>query len=66
LALKNEWAEQHLGDWWKHACNATQSLLAKNNIQPKRISGIGISYQMHGLVLVDKDGTLFTEFHYLV
>ena len=56
LALQNGWAEQHPNQWWKHVCNATKSLLKEHKIKPKEISGIGISYQMHGLVVVDKSG----------
>lgn len=56
LALQNGWAEQHPDDWWKHICAATKKLISDNNISPKDITGIGISYQMHGLVVVDSDG----------
>ncbi len=56
LALKNGWAEQHPDDWWKHVCNATKKLISENNIDVKSITGVGISYQMHGLVIVDKGG----------
>ncbi|WP_422083315.1 xylulokinase [Ulvibacterium sp.] len=56
IALENGWAEQHPDDWWHHVCNATKTLLQKHNIDPKDITGIGISYQMHGLVVVDKNG----------
>ena len=56
-ALKNGWAEQHPDEWWKHVCNATKRLLKGNNIDSRNIMGIGISYQMHGLVVVDKEGT---------
>src|SRR5690606_15514308 len=56
-ALKNGWAEQHPDEWWKHVCNATKRLLRGNNIDSRNIMGIGISYQMHGLVVVDKEGT---------
>tara|TARA_R110002167_G_scaffold24608_2_gene86264 strand:- start:620 stop:2104 length:1485 start_codon:yes stop_codon:yes gene_type:complete len=56
IALKNGWAEQHPDEWWKHVCNATKTLLQNNGIGAKDITGIGISYQMHGLVVVDKDG----------
>ena len=55
-ALKNGWAEQHPDEWWKHVCNATKRLLKENNIDSQDITGIGISYQMHGLVVVDKEG----------
>jgi len=56
LALKNGWAEQNPEQWWKHVCTATQSLIQKAGIAANKIIGIGIAYQMHGLVLVDKDG----------
>lgn len=56
-ALENGWAEQHPDTWWTHVCNATQSLIKDNNINAADITGIGISYQMHGLVIVDKNGT---------
>ncbi len=56
LALHNGWAEQHPDEWWKHVCNATKNLIKDHEINPSEIVGIGISYQMHGLVVVDKTG----------
>ena len=56
LALKNGWAEQNPDDWWKHVCAAILKLKSKFKISKTQIQGIGISYQMHGLVLVDKEG----------
>lgn len=56
LANQNGWAEQNPDDWWLHICTATKRLLRENNIKATTITGIGISYQMHGLVVVDKDG----------
>jgi xylulokinase len=49
------WAEQHPEIWWENVCTATKSLLSSTDIAPELIKGIGIAYQMHGLVLVDKD-----------
>ena len=50
------WAEQHPDMWWENLCKATQKLLKANNqISPDDIKGIGIAYQMHGLVIVDKE-----------
>jgi xylulokinase len=57
-ALKNGWAEQNPDDWWFHACMAIKLLKEKYNVSRTQIKGIGISYQMHGLVLVDKFGKL--------
>lgn len=56
LALKNGWAEQNPDDWWLHTCNAIAKLKKTYHVSRKEIKGIGISYQMHGLVLVDKEG----------
>ncbi len=49
------WAEQDPEVWWKNLCIATKKLLSENNIDKNNIKGIGISYQMHGLVVVDND-----------
>src|SRR5690349_17444024 len=50
------WAEQNPEDWWAAACAATGKLLTQTGIDPGKITGIGISYQMHGLVLLSKNG----------
>ena len=55
LAPKHGWAEQHPETWWKNVCLATRKLLQESHVDPKDIKGIGISYQMHGLVVVDKN-----------
>ena len=49
------WAEQNPEMWWENVKQATREILTNNRIDVERIEGIGISYQMHGLVLVDKD-----------
>lgn len=51
-----DWAEQHPDTWWEAACTATRKLLAATGVAPSDIAAIGISYQMHGLVVVDRDG----------
>ncbi|ADV49739.1 carbohydrate kinase [Cellulophaga sp. E16_2] len=56
LALKNGWAEQNPDEWWKHICKAIERLKRKYAVSKADIKGIGISYQMHGLVIVDKEG----------
>ena len=53
-----DWAEQNPEDWWEAACAATRKLLAKTQISPNQIAAIGIAYQMHGLVVLDKAGQL--------
>jgi xylulokinase len=49
------WAEQDPGLWWKHLVVSVKACLQKAGVPGDRIAAIGISYQMHGLVLVDKD-----------
>ncbi len=55
LAPKTGWAEQAPETWWNNVCLATKELLNKTDVKPAEIKGIGIAYQMHGLVLVDKN-----------
>ncbi|RKP12181.1 xylulokinase, partial [Piptocephalis cylindrospora] len=48
-------SEQDPESWWKALCRAVHSLLHQTGVDPKSIKGLGISGQMHGLVLVDED-----------
>ena len=48
-------AEQQPVLWWENACLASQAVMSKSGISPDEVGAIGISYQMHGLVVVDKD-----------
>jgi xylulokinase len=52
---KPGWAEQNPELWWDYVKILTKQILAGSNINGKDIKSIGISYQMHGLVLVDKN-----------
>ncbi len=54
-APKPGWAEQHPETWWQHLKIVTTELLNTPGISQEDISAVGISYQMHGLVIVDKD-----------
>jgi xylulokinase len=54
-ALKPGWAEQEPEDWWKNLQNATAEAIKFAAISRDKIKCIGISYQMHGLVLIDKN-----------
>ena len=56
ISFKDGWAEQDPEVWWNNSCKAIKSLISKNNVNPNDITFLGISYQMHGLVLVDKEG----------
>ncbi|MDE5829931.1 MAG: carbohydrate kinase [Duncaniella sp.] len=55
IATRPGWAEQHPAQWWDSLRHATESILAASRIDPADIKAIGISYQMHGLVLIDKN-----------
>lgn len=55
IAVRNGWAEQNPDDWWSYLKEALQSALSSPKISANDIQAIGITYQMHGLVLVDKD-----------
>jgi xylulokinase len=56
LSLQSDWAEQDPEMWWQYICTATKRAIKEANVDASKIQGIGISYQMHGLVIVDKDG----------
>ena len=49
------WAEQDPKDWWQATAASIRKVLAKSGIKAADISGIGLSGQMHGLVLLDAD-----------
>lgn len=55
IAIKPGWAEQNPDDWWTNLKAAHQSVIQKSGIKGDQIKAIGITWQMHGLVLVDKD-----------
>ena len=55
LAKQPGWAEQEPTMWWDELKQATLRLSEKASL--KEVAAIGISYQMHGLVCVDKEGT---------
>lgn len=60
-ALRQGWAEQNPESWWTYLKEATASILAKSKVNPSDIKAIGISYQMHGLVLLDKDDKVIRD-----
>lgn len=49
------WAEQDPEDWWKACVKGIKDVIEKSGVQASDIKGIGLSGQMHGLVLVDKN-----------
>ncbi|MBK7979437.1 MAG: carbohydrate kinase [Ignavibacteriae bacterium] len=49
------WAEQHPNIWWENLIDANKKAFNKISEKDFEVRGIGISYQMHGLVMVDKN-----------
>ena len=55
LSPKRGWAEQDPSLWWENTKKAILKANSSGQYNPKDIAAIGIAYQMHGLVVVDKD-----------
>lgn len=55
ISHQSGWAEQNPEEWWKNLKLATKEILITSGVSARDIKAIGISYQMHGLVLVDKN-----------
>lgn len=53
ISLQFGWAEQDPGLWWEYIKDGILQLKHKYHINTLKIQGVGITYQMHGLVLVD-------------
>lgn len=56
IAKQSGWAEQDPESWWQYLCQATRQVLVDTGARGEDVKAIGISYQMHGLVCVDKEG----------
>jgi len=54
--LQNGWAEQDPHDWWGAVQETVRAVLSKSGAKPEEIKGIGLSGQMHGLVMLDAQG----------
>ena len=55
MAVKAGWAEQEPQMWWDNAKLSLKKIMADAQVKGEDIKAIGISYQMHGLVCVDKN-----------
>jgi xylulokinase len=53
---RNGWAEQEPADWWEAAKYTINAVIKKSSIKATDIKSIGLSGQMHGLVMLDKAG----------
>ena len=50
------WAEQDPEDWWAASQQSIQQALAQSGVEPGEVKGVGLTGQMHGLVLLDREG----------
>ena len=55
MAVKAGWAEQEPESWWEYAKLALKKIMSDAGATADEVKAIGISYQMHGLVCVDKN-----------
>lgn len=53
---QNGWAEQDPEHWWRAAAGTLRQVLESSGVDPKDIAAIGLSGQMHGLVMLDQEG----------
>ncbi|HEY8661304.1 MAG TPA: FGGY family carbohydrate kinase [Hanamia sp.] len=60
-SLQSGWAEQSPEMWWEHTVQAIKKLNNYKKFDSKNIVAIGISYQMHGLVVVDKQQNVLRD-----
>jgi xylulokinase len=52
------WSEQHPDLWWDGAVKSIRTVLEKSGVDPAHIGGLGLTGQMHGLVLLDESGSV--------
>ena len=50
------WTEQHPNLWWQGTVDSIRQVLAQTQVLPADIKGVGLTGQMHGLVLLDAAG----------
>lgn len=55
IAVNPGWAEQEPEMWWENLKLSVNSIMKESGVNPAEVKAIGISYQMHGLVCVDKN-----------
>ena len=58
LQPQNGWAEQHPEDWWQATQHGIAAVLAQSGIAATSICGIGLSGQMHSLVMLDENNAV--------
>jgi len=56
FSLQPGWAEQDTADYWSKLCRVCKALMAKVTIDPRAISGIGLTSQRNTVIPMDQDG----------
>ena len=52
------WSEQHPNLWWEGAQKSIRAVIAESGVEGAQIHGVGLTGQMHGLVLLDEAGNV--------
>lgn len=52
------WSEQNPQDWWNGAVNSIRTVLSQSGVDGSQVLGVGLTGQMHGLTLLDKEGNV--------
>jgi xylulokinase len=52
------WTEQHPDLWWQATVSSIRQVLSESGVDPANVQGVGLTGQMHGLVLLDRDGAV--------
>jgi len=58
---QNGWAEQNPNDWWEAVYKSINDVITKSGVHNSEIKGVGLSGQMHGAVLIDKNGEVLRD-----
>ena len=53
---RNGWAEQEPNDWWHASWQSVAEVMKKSGVAPDDVAAVGLSGQMHGLVMLDENG----------
>ncbi|MEZ4714119.1 MAG: xylulokinase [Caldilineaceae bacterium] len=52
------WSEQNPALWWNGAVESIRQVLAQSGADAANVAGVGLTGQMHGLVLLDENGAV--------
>ncbi|HTH55007.1 MAG TPA: FGGY family carbohydrate kinase [Cyclobacteriaceae bacterium] len=55
IAHQPGWAEQDPNLWWEHVVKSVKACLQKSALKPDAVLAIGVAYQMHGLVAINRE-----------